>query len=185
MDVYEALYTTRAMRRVKPDPVPVEVQQKILDAAIRAPSGGNSQGWRFLLVDDTEIVGRLAPIYKECIDFLWANIYTDRIDAIDADPDSAESVQMAAIVKSVNYACDHFAEYPLLLFAFDQADATGGPQHQQALALLGVGPVLERVLARAVREEEGRRLLEGHRVGNGHTCGRVDGQLLDHPAPPG
>ena len=52
MDVYEALYTTRAMRRVKPDPIPAEVQQKILDAAIRAPSGGNSQGWRFLLVDD-------------------------------------------------------------------------------------------------------------------------------------
>ena len=42
MDVFEALYTTRAMRRVKPDPIPAEVQQSILDAAIRAPSGGNS-----------------------------------------------------------------------------------------------------------------------------------------------
>ena len=33
MDVYEALYTTRAMRRVKPDPIPPDVQQRILDAA--------------------------------------------------------------------------------------------------------------------------------------------------------
>ena len=52
MDAMEALYTTRAMRRVKPDPIPEAVQKKILDAAIRAPSGGNTQGWRFLLVDD-------------------------------------------------------------------------------------------------------------------------------------
>ena len=52
MDLFEALYTTRAMRRVKPDPIPVEVQAKILDAAIRAPSGGNMQSWRFMLVDD-------------------------------------------------------------------------------------------------------------------------------------
>ena len=43
MDVYEALYTTRAMRRIKPDPIPLDVQQRILDAAIRAPSGGNTQ----------------------------------------------------------------------------------------------------------------------------------------------
>jgi len=36
MDVREALYTTRAMRRVKPDPIPADVQARILDAAIRA-----------------------------------------------------------------------------------------------------------------------------------------------------
>ena len=59
VDVYEALYTTRAMRRVKPDPIPVEVQERILDAAIRAPSGGNSQTWRFLLVDDRDVLAFL------------------------------------------------------------------------------------------------------------------------------
>jgi hypothetical protein len=47
VDIEEALYTTRAMRRVRPDPVPLEVQEKILDAAIRAPTGGNAQNWRF------------------------------------------------------------------------------------------------------------------------------------------
>ena len=43
MDVREALYTTRAMRRVTPDPIPDDVQARILDAAIRAPTGGNAQ----------------------------------------------------------------------------------------------------------------------------------------------
>ena len=57
MDIAEALYTTRAMRRVKPDPIPLEVQARILDAAIRAPSGGNTQNWRFLLVDDPAVIG--------------------------------------------------------------------------------------------------------------------------------
>ena len=54
MDINEALYTTRAMRRVKPDAIPYDIQAKILDAAVRAPSGGNSQSWRFLLLDDPE-----------------------------------------------------------------------------------------------------------------------------------
>src|SRR5436190_21115231 len=64
VDIYEALYTTRAMRRVRPDPIPVDAQQRILDAAIRTPSGGNGQNWRFLLVDDKDVIGRLAPIYQ-------------------------------------------------------------------------------------------------------------------------
>jgi len=126
MDVYEALYTTRAMRRVKPDPVPVEVQHKILDAAIRAPTGGNTQGWRFLLVDDPEVIGQIAPLYRESIDFLWEHIYNDRIAEAEADPDSESARAMTVMRTSVQYAVDHFAEYPLLLFAFDQGDTTGG-----------------------------------------------------------
>ena len=59
MDVREALYTTRAMRRVKPDPIPDDVQARILDAAIRAPSGGNAQGWRFLIMDDKEQIAKI------------------------------------------------------------------------------------------------------------------------------
>lgn len=60
MDLYEALYTTRAMRRLKPDPIPDEVQARILDAAIRAPN--IEQGWRFLLVDDAQIKAQLVPL---------------------------------------------------------------------------------------------------------------------------
>ena len=75
MDVYEALYTTRAMRRLKPDPIPLDVQAKILDAAIRAPTGGNSQNWRFLFVDDKELIRKLGEIYQRCIGQLWVTFY--------------------------------------------------------------------------------------------------------------
>ena len=53
MDVFEALYTARAMRRMRPDPTPYAVQARILDAAIRAPMPGGQQAWRFVLVDFT------------------------------------------------------------------------------------------------------------------------------------
>lgn len=50
MDVFEAMYSARALRRFKPDPVPDEVMTKVLDAAIRAPSGSNEQSWLFVVV---------------------------------------------------------------------------------------------------------------------------------------
>ena len=65
MDVYEALYTTRAMRRVRTDPVPERVQARILDAAIRAPSGGNSQNWRFIL--GRREAPQLGLPYRDCM----------------------------------------------------------------------------------------------------------------------
>ena len=89
MDVYEALYTTRAMRRLKTDPIPAEVQAKILDAAIRAPTGGNSQNWRFLLVDDPALIAQLGAIYRRCIELLWSSYYKDRLDKAKAEPELA------------------------------------------------------------------------------------------------
>src|SRR6187402_2183102 len=97
MDIHEALYTTRAMRRVRPDPIPLDVQQRILDAAIRAPSGGNTQNWRFLLVDDPEVRGAIAPLYQNAIGQLWTTIYAERIAAAHTDPEADESQQMLKV----------------------------------------------------------------------------------------
>jgi nitroreductase len=108
MDVYEALYTTRAMRRVRPDPIPMDIQAKILDAAIRAPSGGNTQDWRFLLVDDPDIKAQIGPLYRDCMDKLWSTIYAERIAKADADPDSEESRDTHSMVKSAQHLGDHF-----------------------------------------------------------------------------
>ena len=59
MDVFEALYTTRAMRRVSEDPIPDDVLKQMVDAGIRAPSGSNRQGWKFIVVTDPEIRNQL------------------------------------------------------------------------------------------------------------------------------
>ncbi len=125
MDIREALYTTRAMRRVKPDPIPEDVQMRLLDAAIRAPSGGNNQQWRFMLVDDGDQRAKLGALYAECIDVLFATIYKDAADAANTKDDPA-SKQFKRIMNSVKWAQENFATYPLLLFAFDRADPSGG-----------------------------------------------------------
>ena len=126
MDLDEALYTTRAMRRVTTEPVSLAVQEKILDAAIRAPNGGNTQGWRFLLVDDEAVKAQLAPLYREAMTDVWRLIYADRLAAANADPDTPESRTMLATYHSAEWLAENFASIPLFLFAFSQFDPTGG-----------------------------------------------------------
>src|SRR5438105_12514648 len=126
MDLHEALYTTRAMRRVRPDPIPVDVQARILDAAIRAPSGGNTQDWRFLLVDDPAVKAKIAPLYQDAIAQLWKTIYAQRIADAEANPDDPESVQTMKVIRSAQHLADHFEEVPLYLFGFVRMDPTGG-----------------------------------------------------------
>jgi len=152
MDLYEALYTTRAMRRVKPDPIPQDVQARILDAAIRAPSGGNSQGWRFLLVDDPEQKKQLGPLYRDCLGRLWDTIYKDAREAAEANPEAPESVQFLKMMGSAQHLADHFEDYPLILFAFTRGDPMGSSIYPAVWSAMlaaraeGVGSTLTSVM---------------------------------------
>lgn len=125
MDVYEALYTTRAMRRVKPDAIPEDTQARILDAAIRAPSGGDSQGWRFMLVDDKAVIANLAPLYRECMERLFSAVYGERIETAQAAPEEAGNASFLKMYRSAKHMGDHFEGYPLLLCAFIKGDQSG------------------------------------------------------------
>ena len=126
MDIYEALYTTRAMRRVGKDRIPVEIQAIILDAAIRAPSGGNQQNWRFLLLDDPEKKAALGPLYRHAASELWKTVYKTQLDAAAANPDDPASIEILKIQRSAQWLADHFEDVPLFLFPFSQHDPTGG-----------------------------------------------------------
>ena len=126
MDLHEALYTTRAMRRVRPDPIPYDVQARILDAAIRAPSGGNQQNWRFLWVDEPAKKAALAPLYQHAMGELWTTVYKAQLEAAHADPEAPESVQMFKVQRSAQWLADNFETVPLFLFPFSQYDPTGG-----------------------------------------------------------
>lgn len=60
MEVFEAIYGRRSVRRYKPDPVPEEALMKVLDAGRWAPSWANSQCWEFIVVKDGETRRRLS-----------------------------------------------------------------------------------------------------------------------------
>lgn len=65
MPLDQAIYSLRAIRRFKPDPIPDEDLFAILDAAIHAPNGGNAQPWRFIVVRDAALREQFAPLYRE------------------------------------------------------------------------------------------------------------------------
>ena len=159
MDVYEALYTTRAMRRVRSDPIPAEVQARMLDAAIRAPSGGNSQNWRFILVDDPAVKAKLGPLYRECMTQLWATGYRERLDRARATPDDPASASLLRVQASAQHLADHFEDVPLFLMAFARNDPSGGSifpavwSAQLAARAEGVGSTLTTVLGSFRRAE--------------------------------
>jgi nitroreductase len=65
MSVGEAMFTQRSIRRFRPDPIPVSDLRLLLEAAVRAPNGGNRQIGRFLVITDRERLVRFGALYRE------------------------------------------------------------------------------------------------------------------------
>ncbi len=65
MPVGEAMFTQRAIRRLRPDPIPEEDLRLILEAAVKAPSGGNMQFARFLVLTDRVKIREFGTLYHE------------------------------------------------------------------------------------------------------------------------
>ena len=113
MDVFEALGTLRAMRRLKLDPVPDDALWKILDAAIKAPSGGNRQPWNFTVVRDAEAKRRLGEYYLDG----WNKAYVQGPGrATQTDP------RLAGVYRSAEHLAHHLAEAPVLIIASVRSD---------------------------------------------------------------
>jgi nitroreductase len=65
MPLAEVIFTQRSIRRFKPDPVPLEDIRLMLEAAVKAPNGGNQQVARFLVVNDRDRIREFAALYRE------------------------------------------------------------------------------------------------------------------------
>ncbi|HKE76815.1 MAG TPA: nitroreductase family protein [Acidimicrobiales bacterium] len=61
----EAIFTQRSIRRFRPEPIPVEDIRLVLEAAVRAPNGGNQQIARFLVVTDRDTIREFGALYRE------------------------------------------------------------------------------------------------------------------------
>jgi nitroreductase len=107
--LFDAMYTARALRRLKPDPVPEDLINRILDAAIRAPSAGNSQGWIFIVVRDDVQRRRLGAIYRKASDEV-AEIYAAR-----GRPAHQTEKQYQAMLDAGAHLWNHLGDAPVLL----------------------------------------------------------------------
>ncbi|MBF6600587.1 MAG: nitroreductase family protein [Dehalococcoidia bacterium] len=107
MDFFDVIRTQRAMRRLKPDPVSDEDLWTILDAAIHAPSGGNTQGWNFVVIRDRAVKEKIGAWYLEA----WDRAYGPRRDAM------LEDAQAGRMFRSADYLANHLADVPALILA--------------------------------------------------------------------
>ena len=111
-DLFEIIATTRSMRRLKPDPVPPELIRKILEAGTAAPSGGNMQRWRFLVVTDPQVKATVGTYYKRAWDEYVGPTYRSGTPAPGTDPHRFERMLDAA-----QYLADHLQEAPVWIIA--------------------------------------------------------------------
>ena len=93
-DIFEIIHTMRAMRRLKPDPVPDELIRKILLAGQAAASGGNTQRWRFLVLKDPAIKKKVQVYYKKAFDEVVGPRYATQPAAAGLGPRAATSASM-------------------------------------------------------------------------------------------
>ena len=119
-DLFEIIHTTRAMRRLKPDPVPDELIRKILEAGMAAANGGNTQRWRFLVLKDQKIKQQVQVYYKRAFDEVVGPRY-----ARSAPPPGSSQEKYMRQHHAVEYLTDHFHEAPVWIVAcLDEGTAT-------------------------------------------------------------
>jgi nitroreductase len=111
-DLFEIIESCRAMRRLKPDPVPDELIARILRAGSCAPNGGNTQKWRFLVIKDRKIKDAVAIWYKKAFDEWIGPRYRS-----SEPPPGVTKERYLRQVAAVEYLTDHYAEAPVWIVA--------------------------------------------------------------------
>lgn len=182
MDLYEALYTTRAMRRVSSEPIPQDVIHLMLDAAIRAPSASNMQNWRWLVVTDPEVVAAVGSLYAEAFDTGMKTIYAGAKERAEAAGDH----QSLRVQSSSEWLRDNMGSVPLLVVACDRNDPIGSSVFPAVWNLMlaargaGVGTTLT-TFNHHFRHDETRAVLgipaeKGWRIAAIVSCGYPTGK---------
>jgi nitroreductase len=190
MDTFEALYTTRAMRRVKPDPIPEDIVKQMLDAAVRAPSPGNAQQWRFVAVTDRTVMGELAALYQQSWDRLQNTLYAGKRRQAETSGD----ITTQRVLSSGDWLAANFADVPLVVLVYVRNDPDGSGIYPAVWNLMlaaraqGVGTTLTTVLHHFARAEVdaliGVPTDKGWRNAAAVTCGYPLGKWGVAPRPP-
>ena len=105
MPLGDAIFTQRSIRRFKPDPIPLEDLRLVVEAAVKAPNGGNQQVARFLVVNHRTTIRAFGPLYREA---WWAK---RRDEGFQGPGDLPARFQPAAAL------ADAMSDVPCIVFA--------------------------------------------------------------------
>ena len=124
LDVIEAIHSTPARRYLKPDPIPDEVLWELLDAAIRGPTGGNSQQWGWLVVRDPDTKRQIAEWYRPALEAAYGHDRAGREEPtggrrLQGGTPAVEASNVgidASNRRAVLHLAKHIGEAPVLVF---------------------------------------------------------------------
>jgi nitroreductase len=107
MPLEEAMETQRAIRRLKPDPVDDELVRRLIELALKAPTGSNAQNWEFIVVRDPAVKRKLAQQNRRA----WRVYGGLGRRLVRDDP------KMLRVLDAVQWQADHFEEIPVIVVA--------------------------------------------------------------------
>ena len=141
--LFEAIYSTRSMRRLKPDPIPRAVLKRVIDAGIHAPSGSNFQNWGFVLVDGAEDKRFIRDHYLENY---------RRLEREGTIPSMASiPAERRRMFESAIHLAEHMDEAPVILLACTGTDfptyaELGNPRSITATLHASIYPAVQNIL---------------------------------------
>lgn len=107
--LYELMSTQRAIRRLRSDPIPDDVLKRIMQAAAWAPSGGNRQPWRMVMVHDRALKTRLGELYTRRWSAFTVN-YRKRF----TDAPEEERQRQERTIAAGDHLAEHMGECPVV-----------------------------------------------------------------------
>ena len=141
--LFEIMYTTRAMRKLKPDAVPEDLLVKLVDAANRAASGSNAQGARWLIVRDQDQKDKIAAINKVAVDAY----YEDQMANVPELPHQ-DREKRQRMFDAVKWQGDNLQNIPAIIFAcYDFGMPV--PEEMRGMGMLSTLPGVQNLLLAA------------------------------------
>lgn len=141
MPLEEAMRTQRAIRRLKPDPVDDALVLRMIELALRAPTGSNAQNWEFVVVKDAAVKARLARLNRRA----WS-VYGAIGRRLARRGDDAATLR---IIEAVQWQADHFEEIPVLVVACLRGPIPLWPPIAAASAYGSIFPSVQNLLLAA------------------------------------
>ncbi len=140
--ILDVMATMRAMRRLKPDPVPRPMLERLVEAATWAPSGGNEQNYEFVVADDRSVMAQLAELWRRSAVAYEGAMRDEAVARMGEE-------KALPLIRALEYQRDHFHETPAVVVPCYSRSTS---PRQAAKLLAGIGGVdAARFAARASR----------------------------------
>ena len=139
--LFEAMYTQRAIRRLKPDPVPDELIDRLIEAATKAPSGGDRQPWAFLVIRDLNSRKKIGEWYLDA----WNKTY----GAIPVADRAKLPGRMSTVYSAAEHLALHMGEAPVLILVCAKSILPPGAAYAASSHYGSIFPAVQNLLLAA------------------------------------